>query len=119
MKLLVNTFVCILALGLSLYSYIDKENELTQIRMRLPEVAKAIKSIDEENMRLKYEIDQFENPQHLMELARDDKYSHLKYPLLKDILTVNEGLALQVEGEETEPVSQHKPKVNLATGATQ
>lgn len=84
---------CLTVLGLCLYSYFDKQNELTQIKIRLPEVEKEIRLVREENRRLRYEIDQFESPTHLIEMAHRPEFSHLKHPLLREILTVPEGIA--------------------------
>jgi hypothetical protein len=91
---------CLLALGLSLYSFIDQQNDVTELRMQLPTLSKELRTIQEENMRLQYQIDQFENPQHLMDLARQSEFSHLKHPLSKEIVTLEQGLALQVTSPE-------------------
>ncbi len=85
--------VCLSVFGLCLYSYLDTQNEVTHLKIKLPEVEKQIKLIQEENRRLSYEIDQFENPAHLIELAHYPEYAHLKHPLLKEILTVPEAFA--------------------------
>jgi hypothetical protein len=85
--------VCLTVFGLCLYSYLDTQNQLTHLKIRLPEVDKELKLIEEENRRLAYEIDQFESPSHLIELARNPEYAHLKHPLLKEILTVPEAFA--------------------------
>ena len=113
---MIRILTCIFVLGFCLYSYIDKQNELTKLRMHIPGLVKEIKSIQEENMRLQYEIDQFENPQHLMELARLAEFSHLKHPLVKEILTVPEGVAMQQPVPEEVEVTSIKPKLTLAKG---
>lgn len=77
-------FVCIFTAGVALFAYIDKQNELTELRLAIPALAKDIKNIHEENIRLKYEIDSFESPIHLMELVRKPEFGHLKYPYLND-----------------------------------
>jgi len=59
----------------------------------LPAVEKEIHLINEENRRLAFELEQFENPAHLIELAHHPEFGHLKHPLLKEILTVPEALA--------------------------
>jgi hypothetical protein len=79
--------------GLCLYSYLETQNQLTHLKIHLPEVEKEMKLIREENQRLAYEIDQFENPAHLIELAHCPEYAHLKHPLIKEILTVPEAFA--------------------------
>ncbi|MBA3816446.1 MAG: hypothetical protein H0X29_08000 [Parachlamydiaceae bacterium] len=77
-------FVCIFVAGIALFAYIDKQNELTELRLALPALAKNVRSIQEENTRLKYEIESFESPIHLMELMRKPEFGHLKYPYIKD-----------------------------------
>lgn len=92
---LIRIVFCIAILGMFLYSYINKINELTEQKLSIPKIEKEILLLQEENKRLKYIIDQFENPMHLMELARSPEYSHLKHPLVKDVLKVQEGFALK------------------------
>lgn len=77
-------FLCIFIAGIALFAYIDKQNELTELRLALPALAKNVRSIQEENTRLKYEIESFESPIHLMELMRKPEFGHLKYPYIKD-----------------------------------
>lgn len=77
-------FICIFAAGFTLYWYVDKQNELTELRLAIPALSKVVKEIHDENIRLKYEIDSFESPIHLMELARKPEFGHLKYPYIKD-----------------------------------
>lgn len=84
---------CISVFGLCLYSYLDTQNQLTHLKIRLPELEKEVKLIEEENRRLSYDIDQFQSPAHLIELAHRPEFGHLKHPLLKEILTVPEALA--------------------------
>lgn len=84
---------CLSVFALCLYSYLNMQNEVTQVKIRLPAVEKEIRLIQEENRRLAYEIEQFENPAHLIELAHRPEYAHLKHPLIKEILTVPEAFA--------------------------
>lgn len=85
--------ICLSVMGLCLYSYLDLQNQLTHLKIRIPVVEKEIYAIAEENRRLSYEIGQFQSPSHLIELARRPEFSHLKHPLLNEILTVPEALA--------------------------
>ncbi len=77
-------FLCIGIAGLTLFLYIDKQNDLTELRLAIPALSKEVKSIQEENIRLRYEIERFESPIHLIELMRKPEFSHLKFPYLKD-----------------------------------
>jgi hypothetical protein len=116
---LIRILVCIGAFGIFLYSYVDTQNDVTKRRLEIPVLAKEIKDMKEANTRLQYEIDLFESPEHLMELARHSEYSHLKQPMLKEILTMQEGLALEVSSEETEEKTSARPKLKFAIGAKQ
>lgn len=92
-SLLLRLGFCLSVFGLCLYSYLDTQNQLTHLKICLPDVEKEMKLIQEENRRLAYEIDQFESPAHLIELAHYPEYAHLKHPLIKEILTVPEAFA--------------------------
>lgn len=82
----VRLFLCILILGISLYSYIYKQNELTELRLAIPSLAKEVRHIQETNHRLKYEVDQFESPIHLMELMRMPEFGGLKFGYNQDVV---------------------------------
>lgn len=91
--LLIQFGICICVAGGSLFSYLEKQNRVTHLKIRLPELEKEIGVIREENRRLRYEISQFESPNHLIDLAHRPEFSHLKHPLVREILTVPEAIA--------------------------
>jgi hypothetical protein len=88
MGFLVRLFCCIFILGVSLFAYVSKHNVLTERRMRVPILAKELQAVEEENVRLSFAIEKFEDPLHLMELARKPEFSHLKHPVWSDIVIV-------------------------------
>lgn len=90
MGLLVRLLICISFAGLVLYKYIDKLNELTELRLSIPILAREVKEIHEQNLELQYAIDCFESPLHLMELARKPEFGHLKYPSINEIVQLRE-----------------------------
>ena len=92
-RLLYRLGICLALFGFCLYSYLEMQNQLTRLLIELPEMDQEIKLVREENKRLSYEIDQFQSPSNLIELAHRPEFSHLKHPLLKEILTVPEALA--------------------------
>ncbi len=102
-SLLIRILICIFSVGLALYAYVDRQNELTALRLRLPQLQKEVKRTQEENIRLQYEIDRFESPIHLMELARKPEFGHLKHPYLPDIVTLPLPVA---PNSETKPSSK-------------
>lgn len=90
MRLYFQIFLCLVMAAWTLYAFIEKQNQVTELRLAIPILAKKVKKIKEENSRLQYEIDQFESPIHLMELARKPEFSHLKYPYTKDVIVIDE-----------------------------
>jgi hypothetical protein len=101
-----------------LYSYIDKQNSLTKLRIEQIEIERDIALLCEENKKLQYDIDQFESPSHLMELARCIEFSHLKHPLINEIFSLNEGLAMQVKlQDDGKDAIAEKKKIPIAVGA--
>lgn len=90
MGLLIRLLICISFAGLMLYKYIDKLNDLTELRLSIPILARELKDIHEQNLELQYTIDSFESPLHLMELASKPEFGHLKYPTLNDVILLSE-----------------------------
>jgi hypothetical protein len=86
MALFIRLCICIFFAGLTLYKYIDKANELTELRLSIPTLERELKDIQEKNLALQYEIEQFESPLHLLELSRKPEFGHLKYPSLDQIV---------------------------------
>jgi hypothetical protein len=107
--------ICIFAFSFFLYLYTDQQNSLTRLRFRVPAIANEIKLIREDNMRLQYAIDRFESPQNLLDLARQSEFSHLKQPLVKEILNCQEGIALRLSNPEERIDSYTPSKATLAT----
>lgn len=89
MAFLIRIFICIAICGIGLYAYVNKHNALTEIRMLLPIATKELALVEEENVRLQFALEKFENPLHLMELARKPEFAHLKHPFVQDIIIVD------------------------------
>ena len=81
--------LCILAIGYFQYVYLQKQHEVTKLRLDIPHLSRKVKRAKEENLHLRFLVDQFENPQYLGKIARDKRFSHLKYPLLSEIITIH------------------------------
>ena len=84
---------CIVCGGGCLYCHLNQQNGLTQLKMDCSLREAELDQIQEENRRLAYDIEQFESPNHLFELARRPEFSHLKHPALQEIMTVPEEFA--------------------------
>lgn len=89
-KFLIRILVCIAVMALTLYAQIDTINDLTALRIAIPILEREVKALHRENERLQYEIDRFESPIHLMELARKPEYGHLIYPSMDEVIEIRE-----------------------------
>ena len=114
--LLIKVALCLAVFGVCFYRSIDKQNTLTRMRMQIPRLSKELKSFQEENLKLQYEIDAFASPQHLLELARQDGYAHLKHPYANQVMALAAGPAVKVPEPETTSTTIN-PRLPLATGA--
>lgn len=108
--------VSLLVFSLCLFSYLNQQNAVTKKRMTIPLLAKELKMIEEENTRLQYQIDQFENPIHLMHLASHHEYSHLKHPVRTDVVELASALALKEQEVVDEKCFKPKAQFALAVG---
>ncbi len=100
--------LCVICSAFFLFSYLTKQNELTNLRIRIPKEEKLIGQMREEITRLTLQIDQFEDPQNLMRIASAGEYPHLSHPYLTNVITVEEGLAatdLQQKGNSDFSIS--------------
>jgi hypothetical protein len=109
--------VCLVMLGGVLFSYLEKQNELTQLRIYVPKLVKEIRNLREESVQLSYQIQSFESPEHLMQLAADPQFSHLKYPLNKDILVLQDDSFIENVSFSKTNASPSRIKHTLAVGA--
>ena len=92
---LLRLFACIFILSAFLYSYVDKENQLTELRLEIPKLVRELRAIDEGNTKLQYEIEEFESPAHLMQLVGKAEFGHLKHPPRNKIIILSEPELLQ------------------------
>ena len=104
---------CLTVFSFSIYSYLDKQNSCTELKMHLPKLTKEIQAIREVNAHLQYQIECFENPQNLLSLAGSPEYAHLKFPFTEEVLTVKEGLALEYSSPKEKKGNQAKSRTPI------
>jgi len=107
-------FVCILCLGFCLYSYLNLQNEITELRIKIPSLTSEVRRIQEENTRYRYEIERFEDPQNLMQLAKRSEFAHLRFPITSEVLTLQQAENILQEKDVIQPTK--KPKITFASG---
>jgi len=109
-------FVCIAFLGMCLYSYLNVQNEITELRLCLPKLADEVRHLSEENTRLQYEIQEFESPENLMRISKSASFANLKYPTHQEVITLKQSSPLPRGQETQQEKSKHTPSVTFATG---
>ncbi len=110
--------LCIFFLGGCLYSYINMQNEITELKIYLPELTSNLSHVEEENIRLLYQRELFENPQNLMKFTLQNEFAHLQYPLGREtIRLISADASQQIEINTPLPVKT-KPSITFATGPT-
>ncbi len=110
-------FACIAFLAICLYGLIDQQNRLTKKQLAIPQLTQEIKMIHEESARLKYVIEQFENPEHLLTMYRQGAFSQLHFPTENCVVCSYQGLALVPVDVQTGEMPAHAafPRTFVAT----
>lgn len=75
-------------IGSALFYYLETQNELSTLKMAMPLLAKEIEEIGAHNQRLRFEVECFENPLHLMQLLDQPQFSHMRFPLETEVLAI-------------------------------
>ena len=70
--LLYRILICIFLIGGLFYLYVDKQNDLTELKIKIPKLVRALRILEEENKTLKFEIEKQENPEDLTKLLRQN-----------------------------------------------
>ncbi|QVE48918.1 hypothetical protein SBV42_03970 [Chlamydia crocodili] len=81
-------FFCFCFLGGLLYSYINKQNDLTKLRLEIPSLWSKLRQREQENIALGFLIDKIESPEHLMYIASLPEYQYLQYPTEDSVCVV-------------------------------
>jgi len=86
---LIKIAICVVSFASVAYAYLEDQNELTKLRILIPKLEMQLIAVQEKNARLCLEIEQFESPANLMQLAKQCEYSHLYHPYEDDILVIS------------------------------
>lgn len=79
-RLLIRLLLCIFTSAFLLYSYIDKLNEIIELKIEIPKLDKEMAALREKNQALILQIEAIESPRFLIEKSRLPEYSGLKQP---------------------------------------
>lgn len=115
--LFIRLMICIFFLGGCLYSYLNLQNSITQLRISIPELSSEMRRIEEENTHFCYEIEKFESPANLMEIAKKSAFSHLRFPIENAVVTLKQARPIGETESQQKPETRQKPTIHFATGA--
>lgn len=88
------------------YLWLDRNNQLAQARLQIAPLQAACQTATREQTRLLFDIDAFENPLHMHRLLQQDRYRHLHFPRLHEVIFLTaEGRQPQLQA-----LSQSSPK---------
>ena len=76
---LLKIWICLIAVGWTLFEVVDRQNEVTELRIKIPKFKKELRELKEENIRLRFEIETFASPQNLLKISQNPEYGHLHY----------------------------------------
>ncbi len=113
----VRIVTCIVFLGVCVYSYLDLQNEITELRIRIPYLSSEVRRIEEENTHLLYQIERFESPENLMNLAKQSEFAYLKYPTNQEVVTLVQAAPFNGMDDRQMAEVRTKPTIRFATGA--
>jgi hypothetical protein len=118
-KRLLKIAVAILCCSIVSYEHIHGVNELTAMRIEIPQIERDIAMLSEEIEQLAYECQLAENPQHLLYLAKNPEFSDLQYPTQDDVIILaKEKLPVLIEPlPETLPIHIHPVQLSVIFGA--
>ncbi len=77
---------CLITATLLLYVYIDRKNQLTEIKLAIPLLEREVRALEIEKTALQYELESFQNPSYLLELLKKPEYSHLHFPKKGEVI---------------------------------
>lgn len=111
-------FICVAFLGFCGYSYLDLQNGITELRIKIPELMSEVRRIEEENTHFQYEIECFESPENLMRLAKSSEFAHLRFPICSEVVSLKQADLLKALQPVGTTDHKKKPAITFATRAS-
>ncbi|MCH1430841.1 MAG: hypothetical protein GWP59_09060 [Chlamydiales bacterium] len=100
-KYLPHFTICLFALVVVFFSYIQRQNDLTTLRVFIPTRAKVLHDIKEENKRLQYQVDLFYSPSNLLRMSLKPEFGDLDFPYQDEVLLVDRNKVSDEDHEST------------------
>lgn len=106
--------ICVISFSVALCAYLNARNDVTSLMIELPRISHELSLIEEKNTILKFEVEKFENPSHLLNLLNTCEYAHLVPTEADTVIAIHakEG----VEAKEKHGITGFSGKTLLGTG---
>ena len=95
--LLGKILICTISFSAALCAYLNARNDVTKLMIELPRLSKELTLIEEQNTILRYKVEQFENPAHLLNLLKTAEYASLLSGGNSEIIAIKKEVEEKVE----------------------
>lgn len=85
--MLPSAFVSLVSIAVLVYFYMEEQNQVMRLRMEIPKKLEELTKVREEELALRYEIDQLLAPERLIRLSC--LYPHLYSPKVDQVIVVH------------------------------
>ncbi len=72
--------ICIALLGTFLIAHVERQNELTRLRLQIPQIHARSCRLKESAMQLQSRVIKSQSPRHLLTLLKRKEFQHLHFP---------------------------------------
>ncbi|MGE3954729.1 MAG: hypothetical protein AB7F31_06065 [Parachlamydiales bacterium] len=80
MSVVVRLIGCLVFFGGILALFLEQNNRLMQLRIKLPQLEQEVAMKRDREQTLRYAIEERESPQRLLEASRKPEFAHLEFP---------------------------------------
>lgn len=110
-------FTCLSLFVIFLLSYLDRQNKVVELKLKIPKEQKEIERLVQENQVLRAKIDHLEHPLELMSFLKKKEFRHLSFYLDKDIVCLKAAPQIKKE-KKIEQVCRPAPSISIASGVS-
>lgn len=82
--------ICICLFGAFLVRHVQRQNDLTRLRLEIPQIAMQARALEERALQLQEEVGKLQTPKILLEQLDRSEFAHLRAPLPQQIWMLEE-----------------------------
>lgn len=111
---IVRVLFCMGTLLCGAFFAIHKENQITQLRLKIPQLKKEVTLLSEQNTQLAFEKEMFERPENLLKCVSSQEYASLSHPSMQHVVVLPKGFTLAKYTEKKHTPSSQTIRAKLA-----